>query len=427
MSLINLKKQFDEIAEARGKQKQTVIAKYKNDELFLKTLNFVYNPLITTGLAKKKIEKEVLGFPNDIANSIEDVFDYLKTNNTGSDADILYVQFFIKKHPEEVHEFLKNVFTKDLQIGASERTINEALGYEFIPVHEVMRGKRYEDYEHKVKGKFFITLKMDDYRCTIIWSEAEGRWQFKSRQGQLFEDLVELEPIFNNLPKHLVYDGGLLATDDTLESKDRFRLTGKILRTKGPKKDIMFYIYDMLPLDEFKKGKSKLGYEDRQKEIDKLFAECNLDNNPLIERVPRFYEGEDKSVIFPLLKEVLAKKHEGLMLNTANGKYETKRSDQLLKIKEFHTVDLRIIDYKEHKHGNKLGAFIVDYKGTPVSVGFGYTDEERIELWKKRDEMIGKIIEVKYFQESKNEQGRPSIRHGGFERVRWDKTEVSYD
>lgn len=427
MSLINLKKQFDEIAEARGKQKQTVIAKYKNDELFLKTLNFVYNPLITTGLAKKKIEKEVLGFPNAIANSIEDVFDYLENNNTGSDADILYVQFFIEKQPEEVHEFLKNVFTKDLQIGASERTINEALGYEFIPVHEVMRGKRYEDYEHKVKGKFFITLKMDDYRCTIIWNEEEGRWHFKSRQGQLFEDLVELEPIFNNLPKHLVYDGGLLAADDTLESKDRFRLTGKILRTKGPKKDIMFYIYDMLPLDEFKKGKSKLGYEDRQKEIDKLFTEYNLDNNPLIERVPRLYEGEDKGVIFPLLKEVLAKRHEGLMLNTANGKYETKRSDQLLKIKEFHTVDLRIIDYKEHKHGNKLGAFIVDYKGTPVSVGFGYTDEERIEFWKKRDEMIGKIIEVKYFQESKNEQGRPSIRHGGFERVRWDKTEVSYD
>lgn len=427
MSLINLKKQFDEIAEARGKQKQTVIAKHKNDELFLKTLNFVYNPLITTGLAKKKIEKEVLGFPNDIANSIEDVFDYLEKNNTGSDADILYVQFFIKKHPEEVHEFLKNVFTKDLQIGASERTINEALGYEFIPVHEVMRGKRYEDYEHKVKGKFFITLKMDDYRCTIIWDETEGRWHFKSRQGQLFEDLVELEPVFNNLPKHLVYDGGLLAIDDTLESKDRFRLTGKILRTKGPKKDIMFYIYDMLPLEEFKRGKSKLGYEDRQKEIDKLFAEYNLDNNPLIERVPRLYEGEDKGVIFPLLKEVLAKKHEGLMLNTANGKYETKRSDQLLKIKEFHTIDLLIIDYKEHKHGNKLGAFIVDYKGTPVSVGFGYTDEERIELWKKRDEMIGKIIEVKYFQESKNELGRPSIRHGGFERVRWDKTEVSYD
>lgn len=427
MSLINLKKQFDEIAEARGKQKQTVIAKYKNDELFLKTLNFVYNPLIKTGLAKKKIEKEILGFPPDIPYSIEDVFDYLKKNNTGSDADILYVQFFIEKQPKEVREFLKNVFTKDLQIGATERTINEALGYEFIPVHEVMRGKRYEDYEHKVKGKFFITLKMDDYRCTIIWNEEEGRWHFKSRQGQLFEDLVELEPIFNNLPKHLVYDGGLLAVDNTLESKDRFRLTGKILRTKGPKKGIMFYIYDMLPLDEFKKGKSKLGYEDRQKEIDKLFAEYNLDNNPLIKRVPRLYEGEDKGVIFPLLKEVLAKKHEGLMLNTANGKYETKRSDQLLKIKEFHTIDLRIIDYKEHKHGNKLGAFIVDYKGTPVSVGFGYTDEERIEFWKKRDEMIGKIIEVKYFQESENEQGRPSIRHGGFERVRWDKTEVSYD
>ena len=428
--LIILNEQFNQVKQARGKAKLPLIKKFSEAQdtgrIFMKILNFVFNPHISSGIAKKKIEKKILGFPNAVANSIEDVFDYLAKNNSGSDADILYVQFFIEKQPEEVHEFLKNVFTKDLQIGASEKTINEALGYEFIPIWKVMLAHRWEHYESKVKGDFFITLKMDDYRCTCIYDEKQGKWLLKARIGLLYEGVVEIEKILEKLPKDMVLDGGLLSTDETLDSKARFRKTGQILRSKGEKTGIMFYIYDMLPKSEFLKGKSSEGYKKRQENIDTLMKTYNLDTNPLFKKVPCFYYGSDKSVIMSLLNEVLAKGHEGLMINTADGKYETKRTSAILKVKEFYTVDLRIIGYKEYKHPNMLGAFICDYKGNEVSVGGGFKEHERVDFWKKRDELIGKIIEVRYFQESENQDGKKSIRHGHFIRVRDDKTEPSY-
>lgn len=430
MELITLKKQFDEVAAAKGKGKLPVIAKYKDDELFKSTLDFIFNPLISTGLAKKKMSKKLGAVPMDDPADINDMFSYVTENNSGSDNIVRTVQSWILAQPEETHEFLKQVFINDVQIGASEKSINEAFGYEFIPVWEVMRGKKYDEHEHKVKGKFFITQKMDDYRTTIIWDEEESRWKFMTRQGQEFTGLVDLEPIFNELPKRLVYDGGLLSSDTSLSSKDRFRKTGSILRSDGDKHEVMFYIYDMLPKSEFLKGKSKLGYEQRQEEINQIFDFDTLEGckyNNLIKKVPRLYEGEDKEVIWDLLDKALAAGHEGLMVNTADGKYETKRSDQLLKVKEFYTCDLRITGYKEYKHPNMLGAFKVDYKGNDCWVGFGFKKHERIEFWKNRDEMIGKIIEVKYFQESKNQNGGTSIRHGGFIGVRWDKNEVSYN
>lgn len=432
--LIILKNQFDEIAKARGKSKIPLIRTFANDpitgNLFKEVYNFIFNPHISSGLAKKKMKKELGAHEAPCPMPLVGMLRYIEQNNSGSDNLIFQVQCWILAQPEETHEFLKNVFIQDLQIGASEKTINEALGYEFIPIHEVMLAKRWEKEEHKIKDgeKFFATLKMDDYRTTAIFNEEIGEWELKARSGLPFKDVVEIQEIFNTLPKDVVYDGGLIAVDDSLKSKDRFRLTGKLLRTDGPKTGLMFYIYDMLPKSEYLSGKSKDSYEVRQDKISDLLITYNLNVNPLFERVPRLYEGTNKEEIMPILQQVLDEDYEGLMINTAKGKYETKRSDQLLKVKEFYTVDLRIVDYVEYKHPGNLGAFICEYKdGNTVRVGGGFKQHERKEFWEKRDEMVGKIIEVRYFQESENQNGGKSIRHGHFMGVRWDKNEPSFD
>lgn len=434
--IINLKNQFAEITRAKGKSKIPLIKTFAtnpmfNNELFLKTYEFVFSPFITTGLAKKKMQKDLGAEPYyNPNNTLLHMFEYIKQHNSGSDAVIKSVQSWILGQPEETHEFLTNVFINDLTIGASEKALNEALGYEYIPVHEIMLAKRWEKEQHKIKDdeKFFITLKMDDYRTTCIYDEVEGRWKLKARSGLEFEGVVEIEAILNQLPSDMVYDGGLISVDDTLKAKDRFRATGKILKTEGPKKGLMFYIYDMIPLKEFITGKSKLNYEERQKDIIKLLNYFDDGQfNKLFLPVEKLYEGTDKEAVFPILEKVLEEEYEGLMVNTAKGKYEPKRTDQLLKVKEFYNVDLRVIDSYEYKHPNKLGGFICEYKdGNTVRVGGGFKLKEREEWWPKRDEFVGKIIEVRYFQESKNQNGGKSIRHGHFVGVRWDKNEPSY-
>lgn len=435
--LVLLKNQFEEVASTRGKAKIPVIKKFATEDsesadVFKEVYNFIFNPFISSGIAKKKMNKKLGSNFGRIRGDyhILHFLDWLGQNNTGSDEIVAVVQGWVEQQPEETHEFLKNVITQDLQIGASEKALNEALGYEYIPVHEIMLAKRWEKEEHKIKDgdEFVVTLKMDDYRTTVIFNEETNKWELKARSGLLFEDVVEIEDIFDRLPKDQVYDGGLLSTDDTLNSKDRFRKTGKILRTDGLKYGLMFYIYDMLPKGEFIKGKSKDDYKTRQGKITDLMSEYGLNSNILFEHVPVLYKGTDKNQIMPILEEVLADEYEGLMVNTAKGKYETKRSDQLLKVKEFHTVDLRVIDTYEYKHPGKLGGFICEWKdGNTVRVGGGFKLHEREEWWPKREEFIGKIIEVRYFQESKNQNGGSSIRHGHFTGLRWDKNEPSFE
>lgn len=418
---------FTTLRKTRGSiAKHEVIKQYADDKDFLEVCKFLYGSRITTGIAKKKMNKVFKTKENEtrlIFEDLKDLMNYVVENNTGKDEVVKNVQNFINNQPEETRDFLKGLFIKDYPCGVSAKSVNDALGYELVHVHEVILGHKYSEKGHKVEGEFYITLKMDDNRATFCPDWEDGQWKFISRQDQPFVGLTELEKEMSKLPRGYVYDGGLISDRVDLPAKERFQLTGSILRSEGEKTGLWFVIYDAVPIEEWDDEKFTKPYSERREFCELAVQKAESD---LIHIVELLYKGSDKEVIFPLLQKALAREEEGLMLNVANAKYEKKRIDGLLKIKEFYTADLRIIGYKEHKHGNKLGAFIVDYKGNPTNVGFGFSDKERLTFWENREDMIGKIIEVKYFQESKNKAGKESIRHGGFERLRLDKNEVSY-
>ena len=57
-----------------------------------------------------------------------------------------------------------------------------------------------------------------------------------------------------------------------------------------------------------------------------------------------------------------------------------------------------VVDVEEGDGRNKgtLGALVVKYKDNTVNVGSGFTDEERKNFWENREDIIGRVIEVKY-------------------------------
>ena len=59
----------------------------------------------------------------------------------------------------------------------------------------------------------------------------------------------------------------------------------------------------------------------------------------------------------------------------------------------------------------------------------GITDELKELWWNNPNEIIGKIIEVKYKAITKDSEGKESLQFCGFIRVREDKTEddISYE
>ena len=106
-------------------------------------------------------------------------------------------------------------------------------------------------------------------------------------------------------------------------------------------------------------------------------------------------------------------------------------SKVILKVKKMQSADLKCIAVEEGTGQNvgRLGAAIVQLpigdKIYEVSVGSGFTFEDREYFWNNREEIVGKIIEVQYFEITQNQQGGYSLRFPVFKAVRNDKTEVS--
>ena len=116
------------------------------------------------------------------------------------------------------------------------------------------------------------------------------------------------------------------------------------------------------------------------------------------------------------------------MINLADEYYQFSRTNALLKVKVMQDCDLEITGVQEGqgKFAGTLGALIVDYKGTPVGVGSGISDEIRRMIWADPDQYIGRVATIQYFEETNDADGKPSIRFPVFKELREEGKEVSY-
>jgi DNA ligase 1 len=411
--------------------KEQILKNNKGDKDFLKALTFLLNPYIVTGISTKKMKKNVkdfeLKFRNHELLTFDSLMDYLKVNNSGRDYDIFVINEFIKRQESpELQTFVKKFVTKDLKLGISEKTVNKVYGADTIPTFAVMLAESYEKKQDKVTGKFYITLKLDGNRCAVV--KEDGKVKFFTRKGQEIDGLSQLSEEFVHFPDNRVYDGELiLVNKDKLSSADLFRATQKVVRKDGEKKDLEFHMFDTLPLSEFKAGKSKKVYEQRRNDMEIIFGKLknfgvDLKFTKLVEVL---YEGTDKSVIPAYASVVEEQGYEGLMINTANGLYQSKRVVDLLKVKSMKTADLLVMSLEKAIDGQfkgKLGRVNVEYKGNLVGVGSGFTLIQRDYFIQYPDEIVGKIIEVQFFEESQDEKtGQPSLRFPVFKGIRDDK------
>ena len=86
------------------------------------------------------------------------------------------------------------------------------------------------------------------------------------------------------------------------------------------------------------------------------------------------------------------------MVKTIDAPYRFGRSYDVMKVKEFHDVDLPIIGLEEGtgRHAGRLGAVKIEFNGVAVKVGSGFSDEEREQVWNDQESFVGRIIEVRY-------------------------------
>lgn len=427
------------------KEKEGILALHKDNTLLGKVLNHIFNPYVKTNIAKKKLSKQLSIEVETVLGNVEAYMHFLANDSTGKDTDIAIVQRFILSQPKEIKWLLEAMATKELKIGATSSTINKAFGDGFIPTFDVMLAEKYTEvkkvkvkgetvkklYEHwqRYVGKRVIaTKKLDGNRC-VVFVRDDGSVEIYSREGHIMEGFHEIEDAFAKFPKGNVYDGEILATNEEgLNSQQLFKKTSKIVKKKGIKTGVEFHAFDFLPVMEFENfGGWDMICEQRKKLLAKM---VEMMNNPLVHYVEPLYIGEfNKEIIDALAKEAKDNQEEGIMVQLADAPYECKRTFSILKVKAFESADLRCLGVYEGKSGKnvgKLGGVVLDFKGHKVNVGGGFSDEQREEIWSDPTLVIGKIIEIQYFEESEDENGELDLRFATFKTIRDDKSEPSY-
>jgi len=424
---IVVKELFERLTQTSSTlSKRDIIIENSGNEYFLQLLNYLLNPFLITGISNKKISKEIEKPATQCFGSFAELMEYLFANNTGSDEVISNIRRFLSVQDQDMQEFYSSIITKSAKIGCDIKSVNKALDREFIPQWEVQQSYNIEKSPLKDNEWFSLSQKLNGVRGTFF----EGK--IISRQGKEFSGLEhiarEIELLFPDA-ENWVLDGELVRLNsEGLSDNENFRIGAGILgQDDADKRCIQLIVFDVLPKDDFIRGESELTYSGRLDTIREIREKAEILRLISVSIVEILYTGHDAAQIDQYLDKMVSEDKEGLMLNR-DSKYYRKRHNGILKVKRFYTVDLRVFAVEEGsgRLSGKLGAFVVDYKGNSLNVGSGMTDDQRDEFWSVRDDLIGRVVEVKYKEESSDKKtGQFSLQFPIFVSLREEGKEES--
>ena len=404
--VIKIFKQIQETSSINDKK--LIIAANKDNELFKKCLVFLLDGNINTGLSAKKIKKKVIK-SEYILPTFEDVMKYLNQNNTGTDNDISMIQSFLYGH-EEDREFYEQMITKSFRLGADSKVINSVIPG-LIPTFEIQLGTSIEKCK-LIDGTYIsISHKMNGTRCVYL------NGQMKSRQNKLYNGLDHIIEDIQKLGlEDFFIDGELVYKNkEGLSDSDAFQKGCSIAMSKdNDKSQLKLVVFDIFPKEEFLNlHTSKKTYKERRKDLDKLEESIIVSGTTNLSVVERLYEGTDHSQIWKWLDYADEDMGwEGIMINL-DTPYECKRTKNLIKVKRFFEKDLRCTKVNiatTGKYKGIMGSITCNYFDNTVDVGSGFNDSQREYYAKHPEEIVGKIVSVKYKEETQNKDGGKSLQ-----------------
>lgn len=419
--VINIVKQLRETSGTNDKI--VLLRRNCNNELLRKVLRYTYDTDLKYGVQKKSI---VMRTGESKWSSLFEMLDELAESNINDSLKRNVGRFINNLEAEDEKELVTKILLKNLDVGLNVKNINKGMKG-LIVSHDIMKGS---SWDGTLNSEVAVSLKLDGIRCS--WLIKDGKAIAKTRQNKIIQGMNELtkaiEEVFGE--QDLFVDGELLATNEEgLSSEDLFKKTSAIVNSKGLKKDLTFVAFDIVSLEDYNNKSNSTPFLERREQL-----ECYVGlKNELVKLAPMYFITDSIDRIYEKLDEVVKDNCEGLMLNKINGFYEFKRTKQLLKVKKFNEGDVLVTDILEGEGRleGTLGKVEVQfkYKGDIYTnnIGSGFSDEEREYYWEHKDELIGKVVTIKYFEITKNEQGGFGFRFPtwkGKEYIRFDKNSI---
>ncbi len=384
---------------SRINKEQIIEANLDNTELF-EGFELALSPYITFGVKKVPSHSgpDGQGLP---WVAFKELCHLLQTRQlTGDDARTAIELALGASTQKQWNDWYRRILIKDLRCGVSEKTVNK-VKKGAVPVFECMLAHDGANHEKKIAGKKLLEPKLDGVRVlTIIDAEAKTVTQY-SRNGKVLENFTHitqaLEANLELFERSWVLDGEMVSSSFQELMKQVHR------KENVQAGDARLMLFDILPLSEFKKGKSVMGQRRRTnllKSMKPVFDKVgNIDIISQVEVDLGEYVGELQFKQFN--KDAIEQGFEGIMIKDPDAIYECKRSASWLKQKPFIEVSLAVTAVEEGtgKNEGRLGALICegedDGRQIRVNVGSGFTDDQRTEFWSDKDALVGQIIEVR--------------------------------
>lgn len=439
-------------------EKERIIRDNLGNELFDYILRFLFDNLLVTGIARKKLNKYTNTPPTKLPRfkDIPELVSYVLSHNTGDELTVTdfvsHAKCFATREFEdiEITEMIYSIICKDLKLGCQASTYNKANPSNPIYVHGNMGGKAWDEDR---------ALKLIDKGETLYFSEkVDGNkgtrkidiTEMVSRNGLEWEGT---QTILSELNKSLVSDfipEGELVYNDTTGTMTSQQIRAKTSSIMGDKsiKDkteagIILRIFDMPRKEDVNETDVGETYVQRRARMDEYSAQLERDDIKFVKVIPIEFTvstREELAQVMPRLKAYIESGHEGFMCIASSQVYKVGKGYQMMKLKNVLTADLRISKWNLGKEKTKLegkfGSFDVDFPYVDadgkfgvyqVTVGMGYSDSFRSEVDKDPDSHIGKIIEILVTEVSKNKEGGYSLSYARMVEIRRDKDTIDLE
>ena len=274
-------------------------------------------------------------------------------------------------------------------------------------------------YSRKFDGKRMYTLDGVAYsRANKVCREAPIRHildEIEEVSQRLYTLKNQVASLGFEINTEKVFDGEVLYFEEGFaeDFKRTISLTSRIDRHVDCK-NLYYVIFDMIDTENFILQQPDSPFMENYNKLLQILGAKELREDLYTTDFPHILIAKQTTDMAELTTAKNFKDWEGLMYRNADAAYDYKRTKNLLKIKKMQDTECRVIGFKEGigKHEGRLGAVLVNYKGSTVAVGSGFNDDDREAIWKTRDQLLESnvYIKIRYFEESCNAKGEVSLR-----------------
>jgi len=301
------------------------------------------------------------------------------------------------------------ILNKDLRSGFSASTLNKAHPKCIETEIPCALAKPYDPEKHEIRGAWAVEPKLDGLRMVVVNGQAY------TRNGRTIDSVGHILKELEVLGHDYVWDGEIMGATNFDEDSGKIRKKGM-----GPNLSLRYNVFDCIWKKEWDERWTQ-PYGARRMYLTEALGTAAPEYVNIVPTTK--FLNPTSEELFKARDKYIEMGYEGAMLKDLSSPYIFKRSDVILKLKEFTDADGRITSCFEGKgkHKHKLGGVIAKFDGVETRVGSGFSDKQRVDLWEEAyirpENVIGKMIEVQY--QNKTEDG--CLRFPVFIKFRPDK------